>query len=360
MAENRRRAINPREMVERVSAIIRLADETPPQFRPRVVRAVDAPGLEVEWRPTAPDFHQNQTGFPFDGLRRRMRQALDDPDREILIEVHHGQPRSTPPGPLAPLEARLFGNLIQLATPLSDGTWLVFRSDPDRDGPFRLLRFALWMGLVGLVIFGLSLWVGRRLSAPLKRFADAAQRLGIDGEAPLLPEAGPRELRQATRAFNQMQTRLHRFVEDRTQMLAAISHDLRTPLTRLRLRAEFVDDPEQQRKMLADLEEMEAMIASTLAFARDDARKEPRVTIDLAALLQSLVDDLERCRLHHRVCRPGTPDHRLPPGGSPPRHRQPDRQRAEIRRLRPRDAAGAARSPDMWRSGSTTTAPASR
>lgn len=58
---------NPREMVERVSAIIRLADETPPQFRPRVVRAVDAPGLEVEWRPTAPDFHHNQTGFPFEG-----------------------------------------------------------------------------------------------------------------------------------------------------------------------------------------------------------------------------------------------------------------------------------------------------
>ena len=283
---------HPREMVERVSAIIRLADETPPQFRPRVVRAVDAPGLEVEWRPTAPDFHHNQTGFPFDGLRRRMREALDDPNREILIEVHHGKPRSAPSGPLAPLEARMFGNQIQLATPLSDGTWLVFRSDPDRDGPFRLLRFALWMGLVGLIIFGLSLWVGRLLSAPLKRFADAAQRLGIDGEAPLLPEAGPRELRQATRAFNQMQTRLHRFVEDRTQMLAAISHDLRTPLTRLRLRAEFVDDPEQQRKMLADLEEMEAMIASTLAFARDDARKEPRVAIDLAALLQSLVDDL--------------------------------------------------------------------
>ena len=106
-------------MVERVSAIIRLADETPPQFRPRVVRAVDAPGLEVEWRPTAPDFHHNQTGFPFDGLRRRMRDALDDPDREILIEVHHGKPRSAPSGPLAPLEARMFGNQIQLATPLS-------------------------------------------------------------------------------------------------------------------------------------------------------------------------------------------------------------------------------------------------
>ncbi|EWY40233.1 histidine kinase [Skermanella stibiiresistens SB22] len=300
----------PGRIVERVAAITRLADETPPQFRPRVVRAVDAPGLEVEWRPKPPEFQRNQSGFPFDGFRRRVRQALGDSEREILIEVRNGPPS---PGPLAPAEARLFGNVMRMALPLSDGTWLTFRSDPERDGPFRLLRFGLWMGLVGLVIFGLSIWVGRLLSAPLKRFAEAAHRLGVDGEAPLLPETGPRELRQATRAFNQMQTRLHRFVEDRTQMLAAISHDLRTPLTRLRLRAEFVDDPEQQRKMLADLEEMEAMITSTLAFARDDARKEPRVSLDLAAMLESLVDDLgdagfaiEYAGPQHRIigCRP--------------------------------------------------------
>ena len=125
-------------------------------------------------------------------------------------------------------------------------------------------------------------------------------------------------------------------------MLAAISHDLRTPLTRLRLRAEFVDDPEQQRKMLADLEEMEAMIASTLAFARDDARKEPRVTIDLAALLQSLVDDLSDAG--------DTMDMPVP------EHRTFGCVRwlssraignlidnaLEVRRLRPRDAAGSA------------------
>ncbi|MFX7674850.1 histidine kinase dimerization/phospho-acceptor domain-containing protein, partial [Acinetobacter baumannii] len=89
-------------------------------------------------------------------------------------------------------------------------------------------------------------------------------------------------LRAATRAFNRMQARLARFVADRTQMLAAISHDLRTPITRLRLRAELVDDPEMQRRMLADLDEMEAMISATLAFARDDAQREPRVRFDLA------------------------------------------------------------------------------
>jgi signal transduction histidine kinase len=99
-------------------------------------------------------------------------------------------------------------------------------------------------------------------------------------------------VRKAAVAFNVMQGRIRRFVEDRTQMLAAISHDLRTPITRLRLRAEFVDDDEQRAKMLADLEEMEGMIAATLAFARDDAAREPRVRVDVASLVQGLVEDM--------------------------------------------------------------------
>jgi signal transduction histidine kinase len=106
-----------------------------------------------------------------------------------------------------------------------------------------------------------------------------------------LPEDGPGEVRRAARAFNTMQNRLKRFIQDRTQMLAAISHDLRTPITRLRLRAEFVDDDDQRSKMLKDLEEMEAMIAATMAFARDDAANEPIVATDLAALLNAIVTD---------------------------------------------------------------------
>jgi signal transduction histidine kinase len=272
----------------RVAAIVRLIDATPPLNRERVVDAVDAPELHVEWRLQPPEIENGRTGFPFDGIRRRLHGALGDPDRPVLIGVDHSS-LLIPPG-LG--EGGLRRGVLTVGVALADGSWLVFTADADRDGPFRLLRFALWMGLIGLMVLVLSLWAARRLAAPLKRFAQAAERLGVDGEAPLLPETGPRELRTATRAFNRMQIRLRRFVEDRTQMLAAISHDLRTPLTRLRLRAEFVEDPEQQRKMLEDLEEMEAMIASTLAFARDDARREPRAVIDLAALLQSLVDDL--------------------------------------------------------------------
>jgi signal transduction histidine kinase len=105
-----------------------------------------------------------------------------------------------------------------------------------------------------------------------------------------MPEHGSRELRRAASAFNRMQARLRRFVDDRTMMLAAISHDLRTVLTRLRLRAEFIDDGEQQGKAIADIDEMQAMLDETLNFARDDAREEALVAVDLTALLQNLCD----------------------------------------------------------------------
>ncbi|MDT8266817.1 histidine kinase dimerization/phospho-acceptor domain-containing protein, partial [Roseomonas sp. DSM 102946] len=92
-------------------------------------------------------------------------------------------------------------------------------------------------------------------------------------------------------AFNTMAERIRRFVGDRTQMLAAIGHDLRTPITRLRLRAEFLEDDEQRRRMLSDLDEMEAMVNATLAFARDDAADEPSVPLDLAALCRTVLDE---------------------------------------------------------------------
>jgi signal transduction histidine kinase len=122
-------------------------------------------------------------------------------------------------------------------------------------------------------------------------FATAAQRLGIELNAAPLPETGTGEVRRAARAFNTMQSRLKRFIQDRTQMLAAISHDLRTPITRMRLRAEFVEDDEQRTKMLTDLDEMEAMIKATMEFARDDSANEPAEEIDVATGLAALVAD---------------------------------------------------------------------
>lgn len=268
--------VRPFEIVHRAAGIVALTDATPPERRPRVVQAVDAPGLSVTLRPDPPPV-QNRRGFPYDGLRNRLRAELGDPGRPVVVTATR-----------APASERV----LTVAVALEDGSWLVFTADGNRTGPFRLLRFALAMLLTAAVVALVSWWAARRLTAPIAGFARAAERLGVEGEVRLLPEEGPRELRSATRAFNRMQERLRRYVDDRTQMLAAISHDLRTPLTRLRLRAEFIEDPDQQRRMMADLDEMEAMIASTLAFARDDARREARTRIDLAAMLGSMADDL--------------------------------------------------------------------
>jgi signal transduction histidine kinase len=149
-----------------------------------------------------------------------------------------------------------------------------------------------WLTLSALFILVFAWWAARRATKPLTRFAEAADRLGVDVAAPRLSVAGPPELRKAAHAFNRMQERIRRLVDDRTQMLAAIAHDLRTALTRLRLRAELIEDPEQQAKVVADLEGMTVMLDETLAFARDDATGEERVEVDLAALVQSLCADL--------------------------------------------------------------------
>ena len=109
--------------------------------------------------------------------------------------------------------------------------------------------------------------------------------------APPLPESGPTEVATAAHAFNTMAARIRRFVGDRTEMLTAIGHDLRTPITRLKLRAEFIDDDEQRRKMLADLDELEAMVSATLAFGRDARTTEPIVALDLAELLRTVLDE---------------------------------------------------------------------
>ncbi|MCG8586857.1 MAG: HAMP domain-containing protein [Pirellulales bacterium] len=144
---------------------------------------------------------------------------------------------------------------------------------------------------MGIAIWLISIWAARRVSKPIIQFATAAEQFGRDINAPTLPETGSRELRQSIQAFNQMQERLRQLVNDPTFMLAAISHDLRTILTRLKLRAEFIEDPEQAQKAIADIDQMQAMLDETLSFAREDCATEGYIKVDLAELLQSLCDD---------------------------------------------------------------------
>ncbi len=152
-------------------------------------------------------------------------------------------------------------------------------------------RVLLYFGLSFLAVAPLSYLFARRLASPFTLFAAAAERLGRDPRSPPLQVRGGAEIRMATTAFNEMQERLRRYVEDRTTMVGAIAHDLRTPLTRLRFRVEAAPE-ETREKMTADIDQMEAMIAATLAFVRDTATEPKRDKLELSSLLESVTDDM--------------------------------------------------------------------
>ncbi|MBL6458585.1 HAMP domain-containing protein [Belnapia sp. T6] len=205
-----------------------------------------------------------------------------------------GPPRFRPREIITSWEQR--APVFRASLRLPTGEWLNLRIELPPPRPWHSETFLIAFLAMTLAACLLILWAVRRLTRPVRTLAEAAERLGRDVNAPPMPETGPSEVATAARAFNTMAERIRRFVGDRTQMLAAIGHDLRTPITRLRLRAEFMDDDEQRRKMLADLEEMEAMVAATLAFARDDAAAEPTVPLDLAALCRTVLDEAADAR----------------------------------------------------------------
>jgi len=170
--------------------------------------------------------------------------------------------------------------------------WLNFAAPLEPPEPFWSLRFVLSLLVMLSAVAILSALVVRRLTEPLVTLAGAAQKLGVNLNAPSLPETGPKEVRDAARSFNEMQDRIRRLVDDRTRMVAAISHDLGTPITRLRLRAEFVENKEQRQKILADLGDMEVMVKSVMSFVRDEEGLEPRSIVELASLVTRVCDDM--------------------------------------------------------------------
>jgi len=176
------------------------------------------------------------------------------------------------------------------------GQWLNVDVAVEPIRPWHSPAFLTAFALMTLAAAALTLWAVRRLTEPVRTLAAAAEALGRDVNAPPLPEDGPSEVATAAAAFNTMAARIRRFVQDRTELLTAIGHDLRTPITRLKLRTEFIEDDEQRSKMLSDLEELEAMVSATLAFGRDAAATEPVYPLDLAELLRTLLDEIGDAR----------------------------------------------------------------
>jgi signal transduction histidine kinase len=261
-------------LVGRVATVAAIAGGVPAERRPELLERVAKPPLDAHWSPTAQPPAGAASDWRSRHLSRDLRQALGDlgPTAIVIDES----------------PAEQVAAWLQLA----DGTWLTVTVERSALGSLWLLRFGLGLSVLTGGIALLAVWAARRVTVPLGRFAQAAGQLGTDVNAPPMAQAGPSEIVQAARAFNQMQDRIQRLVNDRARMLAAIAHDLRTVLTRLRLRAELIDDAEQQGKAIADLDAMAAMLDETLAFARDDSPSDARQDVDLAALVRSLCDDL--------------------------------------------------------------------
>lgn len=267
-----------REISQRSFTLWRGLASAPHQARPLLLQEFDMPvGLRatLDEEPASRPYHPP----PPPALLRLIRPEL----------AMGGPPRFRPREVLVSGGPRGVAMLASLR--FQDGSWLNLKIEMPPPRPWHSDTFLVAFLLMSLAAAGLTLWAVRRLIRPVAALADAADRLGRNVNADPLPEKGPAEVVVAARAFNTMAERIRRFVADRTQMLAAVGHDLKTPITRLKLRAEFLDDEEQRRKMLADLDEMEAMIAATLTFARDDSAAEPSVPIDLAALCRTVLDE---------------------------------------------------------------------
>lgn len=197
-----------------------------------------------------------------------------------------------PPGQVARvIDPRLPGTELRIELRLADGTPLAVDMDEPRlqVSPWVLAALALQLAL----LVGLCAWAVRAATRPLRTLADAADALGADRPTvPLPEEGGPREVQRAAQAFNRMQQRIQAHLEERMRILAAVSHDLQTPITRLRLRAELLDDTALQGKLHADLAEMQSLVEEGIAYARSSqAAQEPLQRVDLRALLQSIAFD---------------------------------------------------------------------
>lgn len=201
--------------------------------------------------------------------------------------------------PLAPVASGVFGltpaGFVEgdfvAALRLPDGRWSVVQPAPAPFPNYWQRRLLLWFLIAFAVVAPVGWLFARRIVKPLTLFGAAAEQLGRDPSALILPLDGPAEVGRAAHAFNLMQSRLKSFVDDRTAMVGAISHDLRTPLTRMRFRIEDIDDDAVRDGMIEEVTEMEAMITSVITFIRDASTPNARERIDLGTILEDVVED---------------------------------------------------------------------
>lgn len=277
---------------DRVGVFARQLDRTPVGGRPEVAAALSTPLLSVDLGSEA----VINSAHADDGEMAIFQEGF----RPFFGEVEHGRVHVVHEQRPSYVDQGFWANLLhgfpkdrrlKVAFRLADGSWANFTVAMGAASAMWSPHSVISTLVMMVAIVVLTRWATGWIAAPLSTFARAADRLGRDVKAPPLSEAGPREVRQAVAAFNEMQNRIRRFVDDHTRMLAAISHDLRSPITRMRLRTEMLADYAPKQPMLTDLDEMEAMVTSVLEFARGETAAEPTQSIDLAATLAAICDN---------------------------------------------------------------------
>jgi signal transduction histidine kinase len=260
--------IDPRHT--QLATLVQLLGAAPAAERPRLFADIGRafPQLELETLPSGP------------------ARAADEPDNPNLRSLYRRLGGSYRIFSLAHEEA---AHKVGIALP--DGAMISAKLLRDqRQRPFWVGPWIATLLFVAISFTLLGLWAARALTAPLSSFAKAAESFSLNGAAAPLPERGPEEIRSVAKALNRMRERISTLIDDRTRMLAAISHDLRTPITRMRLRSEFINDDVHRSRMLHDLDQMRSMLESVLSFLHNDHKLEPMTLVDVASTLQLVTD----------------------------------------------------------------------
>lgn len=271
----RQRTINTTvsyELAQRLAAVYRAIDERQGDERTRLAQLLSTPRQRLTVEAVAPQSQGEHSGHA-----------------EFVLRIGE----LLGPGiALRPVVVPGSGTFVfDLYLRLKTGDWLRIQgSAPDEIFAWPVNHF-LTLGVMLLMVFVLVWLVARMTVRPLTRLAGAARELGEDLGRPPLPEDGPAEVREATQAFNAMQQRIRGGIEERERFLAAVSHDLKTPVTRLRLRSELLEDAGLRERFVRDLDEMQDMLGSALDFLQGKAAQEALKPLDLTALVESMVDD---------------------------------------------------------------------
>ncbi|MGF1455875.1 MAG: ATP-binding protein [Alphaproteobacteria bacterium] len=267
---------------DQIAAVVQGMNRVSGEDRQILMRAINGAGLQVS---VAADPARPEPGSLSEGklilsvVRDYLRDEAEalDADTRLWLRRRKG--------------FAFYVQEVVVTSRLRDGQYMTLVISDSVLGRLAALWTIVGIGGFLLVFLAALLVVIRRVAAPLSTIAAAADRLGENIAAPPLPEEGVAEIRQVAAAFNQMQRRIVDLVEQRTRLLAGIAHDMRTLLTRLRMRLEYIPDKDMRQKSARDLDFLVRIIDRHLDFAREDDWHEPKTPTDLTALVQDICDD---------------------------------------------------------------------